>query len=261
VADSTKAKGRAPTLPRSRLRGNPGNGLSGLIGEDRLGADEVEKLRRSRLPPPADRFRIESLDHLWAAVGRFGLTAVADAAGVEPARLREALADLASAEIEGASSLLRRSLERWKRRWPWRVTALLFLLILAAGSLYWEARQPKARSRTGVTETPAERVVLTLPAMAESLVEARPGEEISLLLTAPSEGTVSPSLPGFLDHVLLLEIRTEPSPALVVAVPTELLRKLAPLPSGLRATVVRPLAAEDEQATDPEPESGSDRGS
>lgn len=248
MADSTKAKGRAPTLPRGRLRGNPGNGLSGLIGEDRLGADEVEKLRRSRFPPPSDRFCIDSLDHLWAAVGRFGLTEVAGAAGVEPERLREALADLASAEIEGASSLLRRSRERWKNRWPWRIVAILFLVILGVGVLYLETRLP-----TDEPETPTERVVLTLPAMAESLAEARPGEEISLLLTAPPEGTVSPSLPGFLDHVLLLEIRSEPSPALVVAVPTELLRKLAPLPSGLRATVVRPLAAET--AKDREPNS------
>ena len=153
MPDPTKSKGTAPPRPRRRLRGNRGKGLSELLGEHRLDAEEVEKLRRVRLPPTDGRSRLESLDHLWAAVGRFGLSEVAEGASVEPARLRDALADLASEEIEVARSPVRRSLGRWRRRWPWRLTAILVLLILAAGSVYLEARQSRARSQTRVIET------------------------------------------------------------------------------------------------------------
>lgn len=109
--------------------------LTRVTGDHRLDAAAVDRLRQVRFSTSEGPFRIESLDHLWAAVGRFGLTEVAERADLQPERLREALADLASEEIGATSSLFRRSLERWQRRWPWRVAALLALGLVAL-SLY-----------------------------------------------------------------------------------------------------------------------------
>lgn len=226
------------------------DGLTQLVGVRRLESDEVAKLRQVWLPPPDGTDHIESLDQLWAAVGHFGLTEVAKAADLDSVRLREALADLALEEVERSSSSLRRSLERWKKRWLWRLAGILLLGILGAGVLYLETRPPAEEP-----ETPTQRVVLTLPATPEGVVEAHPGEQVSLLLTVPPEVAVaSTSLPGFLEDVLLLEVRSAPSPALVVAIPVEFLRKLAPLPAGLQATVVRPPAAAGETPSDSDPE-------
>jgi len=119
---------------RQRRRDDLGR-LTRLPGGHRLDAAEVDQLRKLRLSTPEGPFRIERLDHLWAAVGRFGLAEVAERADLKPERLREALADLACEEIAATSSLVRRSLERWRLRWPWRVAAVLALGLVAL-SLY-----------------------------------------------------------------------------------------------------------------------------